>query len=139
MQGQSFQLYGGGNLDQGDTLSLQLSNLDDLDFGNVMGAPPGASVPTEAPVDQNIIMWAIIGLGGLAIVLAGVVYPLTRPQSAATPDTGYDDPETRRRKLLLTLARLDEAFATGEIDESVYQQARARTKAELARMMEYTP
>ena len=139
LQGQSYQIYAGGSLNQGDTLSLQLSNLDNLDFTSVMGAPPGASVPANEPVDQNIIMWAIIGLGALAIVLAGVVYPLTRPRLAEAPDSGYNDPATQRQKLLLTLARLDETFAAGEIDESVYQQARARTKAELARMMESIP
>jgi len=139
LQGQSYQIYSGGNLSQGDTLSLQLSNLDDLDFSSVMGAPPGASVPDRQPVDQNIIMWAIIGLGGLAIVLAGLVYPLTRPRLAEVPDSGYNDPATQRQKLLFTLTRLDQAFAAGELDESVYQQARARTKAELARMMELAP
>lgn len=136
MQGQSFQIYGGGSLNQGDTLSMQLSNLDDLDFGNVMGAPPGASVPAEEPLDQDIIMWVIIGLGVLAMIVAGVIYPLTRPQMAEATDSGYNDPETQRQKLLLTLARLDETYAAGEIDEAVYQQARTRTKAELARIME---
>jgi 5-hydroxyisourate hydrolase-like protein (transthyretin family) len=139
MQGQSYQIYGGSNLNQGETLSMQLSNLDDLDFGNVMGAPPGASVPTGEPVDQTMIMWAVIALGGLAIVLAGVVYPLTRPQLADAPDSGYNDPEMQRQKLLLTLARLDEAFDAGEIDEAVYRQARARAKANLARLMESAP
>ncbi len=136
LQGQSYQIYAGSNLKQGDTLSLQLSNLDDLDFTSVMGAPPGASVPAGQPVDQNMIMWVIIGLGGLAIVLAGVVYPLTRPQLAEATDSDYNDPAMQRQKLLLTLARLDEAFAAGEINESAYRQARTRTKAELARLME---
>jgi hypothetical protein len=139
MQGQSYQIYAGGNLNQGDTLSLQLSNLDDLDFSSVMGVPPGASVPAGQSVDQNIIMWVIIGLGGLAIVLAGVVYPLTRPRPTETPDSGYNDPAAQRQKLLLTLARLDETFAAGEIDEPGYRQARAQAKAELARLMELVP
>jgi len=38
-----------------------------------------------------------------------------------------------------TTGQGDGPSAAGEIDESVYQQARARTKAELARMMESAP
>jgi hypothetical protein len=139
MQDRTYRIYGGSNLNQGDTLSLELNNLNDLDFSSVMDIPPGASLPAGAPVDQNMLMWSIIGLGGLAIVLAGVVYPLTRPQLAQPANSAYNDPQTRRQKLLLTLARLDEAFAAGEIDEPVYRQARARSKAELARLMEFTP
>jgi hypothetical protein len=38
--------------------------------------------------------------------------------------------------LLLLLARLDETFEAGELDEEVYRQARAKYKAELAQIME---
>ncbi len=133
MQGQTFDIYGGANLNAGDTLSFRLNNLDDLDFSSVLGVPPGASLPDSQPIDQNLLLWGMIGLGGLALVLAGVVYPITRPRVAATPD---DDPETQRQKLLLMLARLDETFEAGEMDEVVYRQARARAKTELARLME---
>jgi hypothetical protein len=34
------------------------------------------------------------------------------------------------------LARLDEAHEAGDLDESVYRQARARYKAELVEVME---
>jgi hypothetical protein len=43
--------------------------------------------------------------------------------------------ETRRQRLLLTIARLDQVFEAGELDEAVYRQARARYKAELVEIV----
>jgi hypothetical protein len=36
---------------------------------------------------------------------------------------------------LLTLARLDQAYAAGQMGEAVYQRVRARRKAELAEVI----
>ena len=130
MQGTTFTIYGGAGLGQGDTLALRLSNLDDLEFAGMPNAP-GATVPAGRPVDQDLLRWITIGLGGLAIVLAAVVYPALRA-GMADPD---DEPATRQQKLLLLLAKLDEAFAAGELEEAVYEQARRRYKAELAELM----
>ncbi|RME70966.1 MAG: hypothetical protein D6784_15830, partial [Chloroflexi bacterium] len=61
------------------------------------------------------------------------VYPSLRQKAVPVP---VDDPDTARQRLVLLLARLDEAFEAGELDETVYRQARSRYKAELARLME---
>jgi len=134
IQGDMFQIFGGAHLQQGDTLTLRLSGLDKLTFAAASGATDKSSSP--APVNQNLLRWLVISVGGLALIAAGVVYPLLRPRLAQPPRLSYNDPQTRRQKLLLTLARLDEAFAAGELEEVVYRQARARYKAELVRMME---
>ena len=56
---------------------------------------------------------------------------MSRPAPAAATD-----PSTRRQRLLLLLARLDDTYDAGEIDESIYRQARAEYKAELMRLMQ---
>jgi hypothetical protein len=79
-----------------------------------------------------------MGLGGLVIIMASVVYPaVLRPQPAAEAVEQAPDPNQQRQKLLLTLARLDEAYEAGELDEQIYQQARRRYKQELAALLDH--
>ncbi|MBN1220321.1 MAG: hypothetical protein JXM69_15435 [Anaerolineae bacterium] len=136
MQGSTFAIYGGAGLVKGDTLSLQLNNLDNLEFTNIPGVPASATLAPAQTANQDLLRWLIIGLGGLAIVVAIVVYPLLNPQLAQPDRPDYNDPQTRQQKLLFLLARLDEAFEAGDLAEQVYRQARARYKAELASLME---
>ncbi len=134
MQGNEFAIFNGGRLAKGDTLTLQLTGLNDLEF-NTRPAMPGATVAAP-PVDQALWRWVIVALGGLAIVGVAVAYPLMRLQLTHHTDLYDPDPEFHRQKLLLILARLDEVFEAGELDEQVYRQARARYKAELVEVME---
>jgi hypothetical protein len=135
IQDNTYEIFGGTNLKQGDTLILQLSNLDELEFASIANVP-GATVPAGKPLNQEFLRWLIIGLGVVAMVVAGVVYPLTRPQLAHQSSLDYNDTQAQREKLLLTLVRLDEAFEAGELDEGVYRQARTKYKAELTKIME---
>jgi hypothetical protein len=130
IQEDAYEIFRGINLQEG-ALTLQLSNLNDLEFASVANVP-GATVPAGKPFNQEFVRWLIIGLGVAAITVAGVVYPLTRPRLAHQSSLDYNDSQTRHKKLLLTLVRLDEAFEAGELNEGVYRQARARYKAELA-------
>ncbi len=134
VQGSEFSIFNGGSLAQGDTLSLRLSGLDDLEF-DTAPTMPGA-MAAAPPVNQQLILYFTLGLGGLAIVGVGLAYPLMRPKLTHRADLYDADPELHRQKLLLMLARLDEAYEAGELDESVYRQARARYKAELVEVME---
>jgi mono/diheme cytochrome c family protein len=138
VQGGEFSIFNGGSLVKGDTLSLNLSGLNDLDFGTAAAAAPGGmgGMVATPPVDQNMIRWVVLGLGGLAIVGAGLAYPLFRPQLTHQTSVQTDEPDLHRQKLLLMLARLDEAFEAGELDKEVYQQARTKYKTELAQVME---
>jgi len=132
-QGNSFAVFNRKKLTKGQTVTLNLSGLNSLTFPAAPdGAMPGAVAP--APLgwfDQNWAKWIILGLGALAIVLAAAVYPRTRLAAA-------DNPQPRRQKLLLLLARLDEVYENGELDEEVYRRARAQYKTELAEIMEQT-
>ena len=134
VQGSEFAIFNGGQMAKGDTLTLQLTGLDNLQF-SADSTMPGATVAAPL-VDQSLWRWIIVALGGLAIVGVAVGYPLLRPQLTHQADLFDADPELHRQKLLLMLARLDEAFEAGQLDEQVYRQARARYKAELVELME---
>jgi hypothetical protein len=131
IQGNTFSLYDGGNLTQGETLTLEFSNL-------AQAGPAAAptSTLTSGVVDQDMLRWLILSLGGLAILASGLLYPYLAARSA--PLAGADqpvEPAANRQRLLLTLARLDDAFAAGEVAEPLYRAARAGYMARLAALV----
>lgn len=136
LQNSEFVSYGVRDLAAGDVLSFEVTGLDNLTFETA--APSNSSMPAGAVaappsiINQDIVRWIVLGLGGAAIVLAALLYPRYRPELAPTVET---EPATRRQRLLLLLARLDDAYEAGEIDEAIYRQARAEYKAELMRLM----
>ncbi len=137
-QGNNFSVYNGGDISAGETVVLSLSGLDDMTFEPQASGAMGASTVSPAaaaPVNQDLISWIIMGLGAAAIVAVAVVYPMTRPKQIDIQD---DDPDMRQQKLLLMLAKLDEAYENGELDQGVYQRARAKYKTELADLLEST-
>lgn len=136
-QGNSFAVFTRKDAPKGQVVSLNLTGLDNLEFAAPSAAAPPGSVPAAATTwfDQELAKWVILGVGLAAVILAAVIYPMRRPQMAAP---AADAPATRRQKLLLTLARLDEVYEAGELDEDVYQRARAKYKAELADLLELT-
>ncbi len=134
VQGSEFAIFNGGSLAKGQTLSLDLTGLDDLEF-EAAPTMPGATA-TTIPIHQDLILYIILGLGVVAILAVGVGYPMMRRSKLTqTVDLYDDDPELYRQKLLLMLARLDETYEAGELDEEIYRQMRARYKAELAEIM----
>lgn len=135
VESQEFLLYGGGQIEGGGALSLELTGLNDVQPLNIpQGSMGGGSMITPGPpVDQNLLLWLALSLGGLAIIGAGAVYPIYRPR--LVEQATVDHVTTHRQKLLLLLARLDDSFEAGEMDEQLYLQARAKYKAELAELM----
>jgi hypothetical protein len=130
-QGSRFALYDGENLKQAEGLNLILDGLNQLQFAAAPGELPAGSVVTPTgSFDQNLARWLVIGVVALAIVGASALYPYWRPQSVISGE----ESALRRQKLLLLLARLDDAFEAGELNESLYRQIRARYKAELVEL-----
>lgn len=132
-QGTSFSVYSAADLKKDQPLTLQLTDLDKLTFP--ADASASGAVTSAGNVDQNLLRWIVIGLGGAVIVFVVVGYPYLRPQTA-DPEAAAEDVSQRRQKLLLMLARLDEVFEAGELDRQVYHRARAKYKAELVHLME---
>lgn len=132
-EGSRFAVYSGEEIQQAEGLALRLSGLDTLQFSAAPGEQPAGSVVAPAsPIDQNLARWVVISVVALAIIGAGALYPYWRPQPVSTAE----DRTIRRQKLLMLLARLDDAFEAGEVNEQVYRQARARYKADLVDLWE---
>lgn len=140
-QGTSFSVFNGTNLSEGEMIRLNLTGLDGLDFSANAPDPTGAGaagIDTTTWFNQEWAKWGAMAATLLAVVVAGVVYPMSRARLTHQTDQSGEDPETRRNRLLLTLARLDETFENGELDEDVYRNARAKYKTELADLLEQT-
>lgn len=137
LQNSEFITYGAQELAEDDVLTFEITGLDNLVFESSEEAAPanipaGAVAAPPSIINQDILRWFILGLGGVVTLLAVFLYPRYRPRLMQAAET---DPKTRRQRLLLLLARLDETYEAGQIDEAVYRQARAEYKAELVRLM----
>jgi mono/diheme cytochrome c family protein len=138
-QGQTFLQYVGKDLASGETLPIQLVDLDKIEFASPSGPADGASA-TSAPVipstglSQTTLLWITLGLGALAVVFV-LAYPWLRPRLVGEAPTSQSDLIQERQRLLLTLARLDQAYEAGDLNATAYRRARARRKAELAEVL----
>lgn len=131
IQGQTFLQYTGQDLKAGETLPIRLGGLDEIKFVSSASGPPGdPTMVTSIGLKQTTLLWMILGLGGTAVVF-GLAYPSLRPRLRSEALASEGGLVLERQRLLLTLARLDQAFEAGELNETVYRRARARRKAEL--------
>jgi mono/diheme cytochrome c family protein len=135
-QGQTFLQYTGQDLATGETLPIQLVDLDKIEFASPSEPTDGTSetgmpVIPSSGLSQTTLLWLTLGLGALAIVFV-LAYPSLRPRLAGEAPASQSDLTQERQRLLLTLARLDQAYEAGDLNEAVYRRARARRKAELA-------
>lgn len=129
IRGNNFFVFAAENLSQGESLQMQL-----LDLNNLTTVPPtgqfgaAAAVAPAGGLDQETLQWIVLSMGGLALLFAAGIYPFMRPQG--------EDLETQRQRLVLMVTRLDEAFKAGDLAPELYRQARSKYKAELIRLME---
>ena len=81
-QGDSFSIFNGGNLKKDQGLTLKLTDLDKLTL------PVGRLRLEQSPsqgVDQNLLRWIVIGLGGVMVVFVALGYPYFRSQLTHQP------------------------------------------------------
>jgi hypothetical protein len=133
-QDQTFLQYTAQDLKAGQTLPIQLDGLDKISFA---GAPEPSGASTVMPstgLRQTTLLWVMLGLGVLAIAF-GLAYPSLRPRLFGEALASEGDLSYERQRLLLTLARLDQVYEAGELNETVYRRARARRKAELTQVL----
>lgn len=105
--GQRYLVYSGPEQRAGTTFTATISNL------------PG--------VDNTRSLQTMLLLGGGASALALLAYPVYRRRAQKIKA----DESNERVAQLQALARLDDAFDAGELEESEYQAQRAMLKAEL--------
>jgi hypothetical protein len=140
VQDQTYLQYAGQDLKAGAVLPLELGDLDKMkspsSAGSAASDNPAAASPSGGDLSQTTLLWLILALGGIALVL-GLAYPRlrTRLRGAAAAVSQTGDPALERQHLLLTLARLDQAYDAGRLNEAVYRRVRARRKAELTEIM----
>lgn len=131
--GGGFRIFAGDSLSRDDaSLTVTLTDLDQIEAQPLPGAaaaPPGAAVVEG--VDQGLLRWMVLGGGAALIAVVVVAFLRARPPEPESEPVNDSD----RERLLLTLARLDEMFEAGELDEATYRDARAKYKAELARLL----
>jgi hypothetical protein len=134
-QGENFLQYTGQDLKADSTLDITLENLDGIQAPDAPDDAPGGAASTARPagLNQTTVLWVMLGLGVLGVAFA-LAYPWLRPQLRGKVKPGQTDLTLERQRLLLTLARLDQAHQAGQLDETVYRRARAQRKAELAEL-----
>ena len=120
--------YVGSNLQAGQFLELNFARLP----------REGGSVSTALTNSSTTLA---IGLGAGTLLMAGLLaygLMLRRP-SSAPPATGKmpvvvspdKDMPAQRRRLVAAIARLDDEYEAGKIEEEAYQRRRAKLKAQL--------
>jgi hypothetical protein len=130
MQGTTYRLYAGSNLNRGDQFMFTLS-----------GTPKsgGTSLPKVGSMQSLAIG---VGVFGLALILAGVwLYRRSKADqafegeamgveeagAAAGPAETLNDPDT----LMDAIIALDDLYQAGKLPEEAYMQRRAELKARL--------
>ena len=138
VEGVNYFNYSGNDLAAGQTVTLALSNLPRL-----TNAAPSGTDATASVLDTPWLGIGLAAAGGL-VLLGTVVYALRRRPAGDDEDglrleeapPSADDLTRQQQRLLLTIARLDDAYAAGNLPEAEYQAKRASLKAELLRVTE---
>jgi mono/diheme cytochrome c family protein len=130
-QGQTFLQYTAQNLKPGQVLPISLYDLDKIQFASTSDSSASSTVMPSTGLGQTTLLWVMLGLGVVAIAFS-VSYPSLRSRLGGETPGGESNLAQERQRLLLSLARLDQAYEDGELNETVYRRARALRKAELA-------
>jgi hypothetical protein len=109
--------------DFGATLSLAAGDM--LNF-SILNAASNLNNQATAP---NLLAYALIALGSLALLGAAVIYTIGRRTSTANSDL-------IREIIAEQIAALDDLHAQGKIETAAYEAQRAHLKARLTRLME---
>jgi len=132
-QGQNFLRYTGQNLKAGVKLPLRLDGLDKIQFAPAISSEDVEVMDGSAATVQLALLWTMLALGGV-LVAFGLLYPRLRLRLRGEVASHQIAPALERQRLLLTLARLDEAYQANQLNETVYRRARAHRKAQLAQV-----
>ena len=136
-QGQNFLQFTGQDIKAGQTLPILLNRLGNIQFTNAPDSASEVEASDLSRVEHGTLLPLMLGLGG-AIVVLGFAYPALHRRPAAQVAPVAEDKVATQQRLLLILARLDDAYQAGQINATAYQRARAHRKAELAELWRHT-
>lgn len=133
----SGQLADQGPLDMGTGTPYLYLTGQNLPRGEIVSAT------LSKPINQKIVIIWVAGALIVMIVGAGLAYRKFRGKSKAQPAKAGNKPapraaegiDQREQKLLAELARLDDDFAAGSIQEEAYRAQRAAKKAQLVKLL----
>lgn len=132
IEGVSYNLYNGSNLQVGDLLDI-----------NVSGKPKAPAVAGETTTSVDTSTGLVIGLAAFGVVLVGTgVYMWVRNRSKenewenGAEDSLIDLPEIDNADDLMdAIITLDDLYQKGEMPENAYLERRAELKARLQEVM----
>ncbi|MGI2335097.1 MAG: hypothetical protein ACRKGH_00390 [Dehalogenimonas sp.] len=104
----TYEYFSGTNIASGEALSIELSGLR-----------------------SNTVQTVLWVGGALVLLVAGFVFLLRRGGGSNTSD----EPD-RREELLLQIARLDDEYESGDIDETEYRTQRSELKNAILKMVQ---
>ncbi len=140
--GKNYLHFYGQNLARGETVTLSFSNLSPQTDSLKETARESAPL-TEPKAGPRVALWATIGLAALALFGGALFRRRTAPlpgfeAPARAPEREEEDREeleAERQKLLQAIARLDDAFESGHLDEEDYHRERKARKELLIAIM----
>ncbi len=109
MEGDKFNTFGANDLAPGETLDVQLSNL-------------------PRSTTQMTVIWVALTL---AVLAGGFGLSRRFKKGQLQPVPVKSNSEQERQKLLVALAKLDDDFESGKVQQEVYQRQRAEKKSQL--------
>jgi hypothetical protein len=125
--GRRYALYGAQDLSPNTPLLVELLPQEGTAAQGLAGSMGAGSQRSAAasPGNQGLMRWLGLGLAGLAVAGA-VLYPLVtrRPDPGRARRSSLMS-NARARALVAELAKLEEAFEAGQVDEASYEQERA--------------
>lgn len=122
--GVTYQLYNGGAVEAGKTLSIKFS-----------GSPQAGAASTTTNSNQNLLIG--IGALGVVLILAGVfLYWRDRQKQAEEDDLPGDeepdeDEELEQDEIIDAIIALDDQYKAGNLSEESYTKRRGQLKSRL--------
>lgn len=126
------------DLAAGQEISLRLSGLERASAASAAAsAATGPALSTAVVAYHPPLLAAVALVTGLlvaALFVAYVVFKRPQPASAVATDAPSPQPVDERQSLLASIARLDDRFAAGELDEASYATLRKAEKRRLVQL-----
>lgn len=129
-QGNRYQLLRGSVSEANQTLIMDIQGLDIPEPVAVPNAGNSAIVPGSVGQDQTILLYSLLGLGGVILAFSLLYADRNRGQTVAIAQA-----DGQKHYLLTLLSELDKMHKAGDVDEGRYQQLRAENRAKLKQVL----